>query len=101
MRARVGVGRSRSGDTPRFRAASSQASRSRAHAPSCGARRSIVLANDHVHCTLARNALGHFVTERAHVESVPEILPCAEKHGAYREMQLVDEARLEKLADRG
>src|SRR4051794_40815967 len=50
---------------------------------------------------LAGDMLGHFIAERRPIETGEQILAFAEQHRRYGEMQLVDEARLQILADGG
>jgi len=54
-----------------------------------------------MHRRLAGDMLGHFITERRPIEAHEQILAFAEQCRRHGEMQLVDEARLQILADGG
>src|SRR4051812_10726330 len=57
------------------------------------------LAQEDVRGALARDGSLADVSERAQVEAVEQVLAPAQQHGPDRKMQIVDQPRLERLAD--
>src|SRR5690349_15982085 len=62
-------------------------------------RASGAFSQEDMHRTLARDVLRAFVAQRAGVDAGQQVLARAQQHGSHGEVQLVDEALAQVLAD--